>query len=73
MHMSKVCQRLVSVILAGADLTLLPAGECRDNFKVAVHFYVKMRVFYAVNIFNTSLAGRPHNKRNSKAFILEHL
>ena len=48
MHMSKVCQRLVSIILAGADLTFLPAGECRDNFTVAVHFYVKMRVFYAV-------------------------
>ena len=38
MHMSKVCQRLVSIILAGADLTFLAAGECRDNFTVAVHF-----------------------------------
>ena len=26
MHMSKVCQRLVSVILAGTDLTFLPVG-----------------------------------------------
>ena len=65
-HMSKVCQRLVSIILAGADLTFLPAGECRDNFTVAAHFYVKMRVFYAVKFFNTSLAERPRNKRNRK-------
>ena len=34
--MSKVCQRPVSIILAGADLTYLPAGECQDNFTVAV-------------------------------------
>ena len=40
--MSKVCQRLVSIILAGADRTFLPAGECRDNFTVAVNLYVKM-------------------------------
>ena len=73
MHMSKVCQRLVSVILAGADLTFLPVGECRDNFKVAVHFYVKMRVFYAVKFFNISLAERPRNKRNRKTLILEHV
>ena len=71
--MSKVCQKLVSIILAGADLTFLPAGECRDNFPVAVHFCVKMRVFYAVKFFNTSLAERPRNKRNRKALILEHL
>ena len=71
--MSKICQRLVSIILTGADLTFLRAGECRDNFTVAVHFYVKMRVFYAVKFFNTSLAERPRNKRNRKALILEHL
>ena len=29
------------MILTGADLTFLRAGECRDNFTVAVHFYVK--------------------------------
>ena len=34
MHMSKVCQWLVSIILAGADLPFLAAGECRDNFRV---------------------------------------
>ena len=73
MHMSNICQRLVSIILTGADLTFLRAGECRDNFTVAVHFYVKMRVFYAVKFFNTSLAERPRNKRNRKALILEHL
>ena len=73
MHMTKVCQRMVSVILAVADLTFLPAGECRDNFTVAVRFYVKMRVFYAVKFFNTSLAERPRIKRNRKALILEHL
>ena len=33
-----ICQRLVSITLAGADLTFLAAGECRDNITVAVHF-----------------------------------
>ena len=64
MHMSNVCQRLATSILASADLTFRAAGACRDNFKVAVHLYVKMRVFYAVKFFNTSLAERPRNKRN---------
>ena len=59
MHMSNVCQRLVTSILASADLTFLAAGACRDN--------------YAVKFFNTSLAERPRNKRNRKALILEHL
>ena len=70
MHTSNVCQRLVNIILAGADLTFLAAGECRDNFQVAVHFYERMRVFYAVKCFNTSLAERPRNKRNLKALIM---
>ena len=61
--MSKVCQRLVSIILAGADLTFLAAGKCRANFTVAVHFNMKMRVFYAVKFFNTSLAERPRSNR----------
>ena len=73
MYMSKVWQRLVSIILAGADRTFLPAGECRDNFTVAVNLYVKMRVFYAVKLFNISLAERPRNKRNRKALIMEQL
>ena len=73
MHMANVCQRLVTSILASADLTFLVAGECRDNFKIAVYSYVKMRVFYAIKFFNTSLAERPRNKRNRKALILEHL
>ena len=71
--MSKVYQRLVNIILAGADPTSLPAGEWQDNFTVAVQFYVNMRVFYAVKLFNTSLAERPRNKRNRKTLILEHL
>ena len=73
MHMSKVWQRLVSSILAGVNLTFLAAEEFRDNFTVAVHFYVKIRVFYAVKFVSTSLAERPRNKRNRKALILEHL
>ena len=69
--MSKVCQRLVSIILAGADLTHLP--EHWRMSRQLHNFYVKMRVFYAVKFFNTSLAERPRNKRNRKALILEHL
>ena len=68
-----ICQRLISIILAGADRTFLAAGECRDNFTVAVHFYVKMLVFYAVKLFNTSLTERLRNKRNRTALTLKHL
>ena len=35
-HMSKVCQRLVSIILADADLTFLAGGEYCDN-EIAKH------------------------------------
>ena len=37
-HGHNVCQRLFSIILAGADLTFLAAGECRDNFTVQLQY-----------------------------------
>ena len=73
MHMPKLCQRLVNMVMHSADLNWFTADKCSHHIYTIVHLFMKMRIFYAVKFFNMTLSEKPRNKRNRKALILENL
>lgn len=73
MHMSKICDRLCSVVMSNVDLTWFTASNCIQNVSSIIRSYVTMRIFYTVKFFNISLSEQPRNKRNRKALKLEYM
>ena len=71
--MSKVCDRLVNAILKNVEMSWFSSRGCSANMPLIVRMYMKMRIFYAVKLFNQSLTEHPRQKRNRKALKLAHL
>ena len=67
LHMSKVCDRLVNAILKNVEIFWFSSTGCSANIPLIVRIHMKMRIFYAVKLFNQSLTEQPRQKPNRKA------